>query len=171
MDASYDEIQGWIDLVSAGCDWLWNDRVGGYCARDIRSGGFSNAITNASMLSFYGDVGTSEQRASMAEHCRRILSACQYGMPSWDPEHPDFESRRYWRGPVWAIMNHMITTGLPMPEKRRWRNVSAPTRAGWSKHRAWRNISIRSTGRALVEWTFPGLPQSTLTRAATTWRH
>ena len=64
------------------------------------------------MLSFYGDVGTAEQRASMAEHCRRILAACQYGMPSWDPEHPDFESRRYWRGPVWAIMNHMITTGL-----------------------------------------------------------
>ncbi|MEC8515766.1 MAG: hypothetical protein VXY86_04450, partial [Pseudomonadota bacterium] len=76
MDASYDEIRGWIDLVSVGCDWLWNDKVGGYCARDIRSGGFSDAITNASMLSFYGDVGTAEQRASMAEHCRRILAAC-----------------------------------------------------------------------------------------------
>ena len=109
---AYDEIEEWIQRVEDGCSWLWNDDIGGYCARDIRSGRFSDAITNASMLCFYGDVGSDEQRASMAAHCRRILNACRYGMPSWDPEHSDFESRRYWRGPVWAIMNHMITIGL-----------------------------------------------------------
>ena len=109
---AYDEIQEWIQRVEDGCSWLWNDDIGGYCARDIRSGRFSVAITNASMLCFYGDVGSDEQRASMSAHCRRILNACRYGMPSWDPEHSDFESRRYWRGPVWAIMNHMITIGL-----------------------------------------------------------
>ncbi len=109
---AYDEIQEWIQRVEDGCNWLWKDDIGGYCARDIRSGRFSDAITNASMLCFYGDVGSDEQRASMAAHCRRILNACRYGMPSWDPEHSDFESRRYWRGPVWAIMNHMITIGL-----------------------------------------------------------
>ena len=109
---AYDEIHEWIQRVEDGCSWLWNDDIGGYCARDIRSGRFSDAITNASMLCFYGDVGSDEQRASMAAHCRRILNACRYGMPSWDPEHSDFESRRYWRGPVWAIMNHMITIGL-----------------------------------------------------------
>jgi len=109
---AYDEIQEWIQRVAEGCSGLWNDDIGGYCARDIRSGRFSDAITNASMLCFYGDVGSDEQRASMAAHCRRILNACRYGMPSWDPEHSDFESRRYWRGPVWAIMNHMITIGL-----------------------------------------------------------
>ena len=109
---AYDEIQEWIQRVEDGCSWLWNDDIGGYCARDIRSGRFGDAITNASMLCFYGDVGSDEQRASMAAHCRRILNACRYGMPSWDPEHSDFESRRYWRGPVWAIMNHMITIGL-----------------------------------------------------------
>ena len=109
---AYDEIWEWIQRVKDGCSWLWNNDIGGYCARDIRSGRFSDAITNASMLCFYGDVGSDEQRASMAAHCRRILNACRYGMPSWDPEHSDFESRRYWRGPVWAIMNHMITIGL-----------------------------------------------------------
>ena len=108
MDQAFDEIREWIDRLTTGCDWLWNDSIGGYCARDVRSGTFSNAITNASMLCFYGGAGSGEQRASMAAHCRRILDACQYGMPSWDPEHADFESRRYWRGPVWAIMNHMI---------------------------------------------------------------
>ena len=33
-------------------------------------------------------------------------------MPSWDPEDRKFEPKRYWRGPVWAVMNHMIVAGL-----------------------------------------------------------
>ena len=48
----------------------------------------------------------------MTHHCNRILSACSYGMPSWDPQHEEFESKRYWRGPVWLVMNHMIAIGL-----------------------------------------------------------
>ncbi len=112
MDMAVDEIRGWVDRVEAGSDFLWNEEVGGYCARDLRTGQFSDAITNASTLSFFADVGSPEQRASMAAHCRRILDASSFGMPSWDPDHPAFESQRYWRGPVWAIMNHMVISGL-----------------------------------------------------------
>ena len=106
------EIKDWIDRFSEGSEWLWNDALDGYCARDIRTGTFSSAITNASMLCFYGRVGTDKNRELMANHCHRILKLCTYGMPSWDPAHSDFDSQRYWRGPVWAIMNHMISQGL-----------------------------------------------------------
>ena len=112
MDLAVDEITGWVEKVEVGSDFLWNDLVGGYCARDLRTGLFSNAITNASMLSFFADVGSLEQRKSMEAHCRRILDASSFGMPSWDPDHQAFESQRYWRGPVWAIMNHMVISGL-----------------------------------------------------------
>ena len=64
------------------------------------------------MLSFFADIGSLEQRKSMEAHCRRILDASSFGMPSWDPDHQAFESQRYWRGPVWAIMNHMVISGL-----------------------------------------------------------
>ena len=112
MDLAVDEIKGWVEQVEAGSDFLWNDVVGGYCARDLRTGQFSDAITNASTLSFFADVGSPEQRKSMEAHCRRILSTSAFGMPSWDPDHQAFESQRYWRGPVWAIMNHMVICGL-----------------------------------------------------------
>ena len=32
--------------------------------------------------------------------------------PSWDPRHEGFEQRRYWRGPVWSVMNWMIADGF-----------------------------------------------------------
>ena len=33
-------------------------------------------------------------------------------MPSLDPRHDSFESKRYWRVPIWCVMNYMISIGL-----------------------------------------------------------
>ena len=48
----------------------------------------------------------------MGAHCERILKKCKYAFPSWDPEHKSFDKIRYWRGPIWLIMNYMIGKGL-----------------------------------------------------------
>ena len=105
-------IASGIERLEAGARRLWNDAVGGFCARDLRSGEFSPAVTNASMLCFHAGVGDAAQTRSMLAHARRILEKCAFGFPSWDPEHPRFESARYWRGPCWSVMNYMIANGL-----------------------------------------------------------
>jgi glycogen debranching enzyme len=33
-------------------------------------------------------------------------------VPSFDPGRPEFEPQRYWRGPVWLIVNWMLIDGL-----------------------------------------------------------
>ena len=105
-------LKQWIARSEKGSQLLWNDRVSSFCSLDLKTGVFGNAVTNASMLSFYADVGTPTQREIMADHAREILAAVRYGFPSWDPRHAQFESRRYWRGPVWAIMNYMVSIGF-----------------------------------------------------------
>ena len=35
-----------------------------------------------------------------------------YLIPSHDPDSERFESRRYWRGPIWAFMNMLIGVGM-----------------------------------------------------------
>ena len=36
----------------------------------------------------------------------------RHGVPSFDPGRPEFEPQRYWRGPVWLIVNWMLIDGL-----------------------------------------------------------
>lgn len=106
------QLRGWIKRSGTGTQRIWNDTVGGYCARDLRTGRFSDGITNATMLAFYAGVGDSQQHARLLAHARRILDNCRYGFPSWDPQNAAFEPKRYWRGPVWAMSNYMIARGL-----------------------------------------------------------
>lgn len=41
----------------------------------------------------------------MSKHAR-------YLVPSHDPADPRFDSKRYWRGPAWLIINYLIVDGL-----------------------------------------------------------
>lgn len=106
------KIQGWIDQSIVGCQQLWNKDINGFTAKDLRSPVYSPAITNASMLCFYANAGDNKQHLAMLTHAEAILESVKYAFPSWDPRDKHFESRRYWRGPVWAIMNFMIAKGL-----------------------------------------------------------
>jgi len=106
------EIRAWLARGEAGTDKIWNDAIQAFCARDLRTGDFSGAITSASALVFYAGAGSAEQRAAMVDHLTRITSRVDYALPSLDPEHARFEPKRYWLGPVWMVMNYMISRGL-----------------------------------------------------------
>jgi mannosylglycerate hydrolase len=43
---------------------------------------------------------------------RRWRSGVAFGVPSHDPSDPRFEPKRYWRGPCWLVVNHMLADGL-----------------------------------------------------------
>lgn len=106
------EIREWIDRAEEGIGWLWDDRIGAWCSRDTLTGQFSGLVSSASFLSFYAGLSNPQRDASMRGHFDRIANMVEFTMPSLDPADPGFQMIRYWRGPVWAVVNYMIGTGL-----------------------------------------------------------
>ncbi|MEM6466175.1 MAG: hypothetical protein AAF679_06685, partial [Pseudomonadota bacterium] len=108
LDLYAPEIDEWITKLEAGAETLWNPEAGHYDSRDVNSGEFAGSLSNASMLCWYAGLSNPKMDAPL-EH---MLGAARYGVPSYDPKGPIFDAKRYWRGPVWAIMNTMIGWGL-----------------------------------------------------------
>ncbi len=112
IDDGQAEIAGWIARAEEGVQLLWSSAVGGYAARDLKSDRVPDGLSSVSFLAWYAGLGGGEQEDTLAASLERILGASAFAVPSFDPEHRKFDSLRYWRGPVWAVINYMIGRGL-----------------------------------------------------------
>lgn len=126
---SASEITTWINQTKSGVDYLWDDETKTYCCRDTINGRFSGLVTNASFLSFFANVGSPDQRARQLAHWDRITAETKFMVPSCDPASSSFDASRYWRGPIWAVVNYMVALGLSeIGEALRYQQVLQDTK-------------------------------------------
>ncbi|MCP4647203.1 MAG: hypothetical protein GY852_05610 [bacterium] len=79
---------------------LWNSGVDTWLDRDRFTGEFSGVLTPASFMPLFIGIASPEQAAASAE----LLTDSDIffpGMPTVAYNHPEFNSRSYWRGRTW----------------------------------------------------------------------
>lgn len=113
------EIDGWIDTVSKVFNRrFWDETRGLYFDYDLRAGAPIPVNTQAAFLPLYAGLPSPNQAERLVrEH---LLNPAEYA-PGSEVSHwitstshtePNWEARRYWRGPVWIITNWLISIGL-----------------------------------------------------------
>jgi hypothetical protein len=95
-----------------GFEALWNAEAGTYYSLDLVSGEQLPIASHASFLPLWGGLDNRERADRLAAELKRWVELCAYGAPTMAPDSPEFDQRRYWRGPVWAIVNWMLGDGL-----------------------------------------------------------
>ncbi|MEM6712020.1 MAG: hypothetical protein AAF590_07035 [Pseudomonadota bacterium] len=105
-------LEDWISRAEAGAHHLWDPSQETFTALNLRSSRHSVGVSNAALLCFFADVGSTDQKRAMLGHYRRLRAKTRFSVPSHDPDEAHFDSKRYWRGPVWSFMNMMISRGL-----------------------------------------------------------
>jgi glycogen debranching enzyme len=76
----------------------------------------------------------------VAQEFRYLCEEVRLGLPTVPRSSPDFEARRYWRGPVWAIVNWLLILGLrrngrlDLAERLRTGTLTAIETAGFGEH-------------------------------------
>lgn len=117
-------IENDVERLKQGAETLWNESLGSYDSRDTLSGEWSYSISNASFLCWYGGLEAPEMKPVL----ERVMTGIEYGVPSYDPHGEKFDAKRYWRGPVWGVVNMLIGMGMDdfgMPEGPALRKATA----------------------------------------------
>lgn len=110
------EEQRWlaarIVLGHTAFEGLWSKEAGRYCSLDTRGDGLIPVATSASFLPLYAGVVPPERSINLGRDLEAWGTRTAFLVPSSDPTAPGFDARRYWRGPIWAVVNWMIADGL-----------------------------------------------------------
>lgn len=101
-------LQGDLATLEAGCETLWNPKINAYDTLDTRTGVFADSLSNASFLAWYGGIDRPELRKTYAN----VMAPLPFGVPSLAVQDQRFDPKRYWRGPVWAVLNMLVGQGL-----------------------------------------------------------
>lgn len=114
-----EEIDGWLARSSASFSArFWDEAKGRYCDYDLRAGARLAANTVATFMPLY--AGLADERQA-----RRLIEEHWINPAEYSPDHtirfrvtttsmaePSWEARRYWRGPVWIVVNWLLIQGL-----------------------------------------------------------
>ena len=101
-----------IGPLEDGLRALWSPEAGAFTAIDPVTGVHTGAVTSASFLAPYAGLADTAYLGPLLDHFDRIAGRVRFMVPSTDPAHHGYDPARYWRGPVWFVVNRMITQGL-----------------------------------------------------------
>jgi mannosylglycerate hydrolase len=126
--------------LSGGLIRQWRPALGRFVSHDLVTGRDIDTATHAGFVPLLAlDVDGPTCAAATAE-LTRWLGEVRLGLPTVPRSSPDFEPRRYWRGPVWAIVNWLLILGLrrngrpDLAERLRMGTLAAIERAGFAEH-------------------------------------
>jgi hypothetical protein len=111
----------------------------------------------AGFLPLFADAGVAARHPRLVQRLESWLAQVAYGVPSFEPGSPGFEPQRYWRGPVWLIVNWMLIDGLrqngraDLAERIRRNSLALVERAGFAEY--FNPLTGESRGGSGFSWT------------------
>ncbi len=106
------EIAGMIARLEAGLAGQWRPDLRRFVSRDLISGRDIDAPTQAGFVPVTALDLTAGQRSAIEAELRLWCDGLLAGLPSTPRSDARFEAKRYWRGPVWAVINWLLVDGL-----------------------------------------------------------
>jgi hypothetical protein len=96
----------------AGLASLWNENTSAFTSIDVRNDEPIDIATCSSFFPLITDTPTTTQVTQLANLMNAWAERVTYLLPSFDPNHPSFDERRYWCGPIWINANWFVATGF-----------------------------------------------------------
>ena len=90
----------------------WNETLGMFTPYDLRGGKQIAEKEIGGLVPLFAGIPDAHQAQKLNAYLENLHQRGFYLTPSFDVDSPRFDSKRYWRGPIWPHMNWMIYHGL-----------------------------------------------------------
>lgn len=116
-DEQVAQLEGWSEQAKDAMNAkLFSEENAGYIYYDLRNDRPLAHISSSSFVPLYAGIPNEQQAATMIRDFQggRFSGPKQqnYLCASFDPTSELFNSKKYWRGPIWINLNWMIYKGL-----------------------------------------------------------
>ena len=147
----------WPTPPGRDSDALWDDELGWFRPYDLRSRSPVGPVTSTGLVALY--AGVAEARTAPHDGSPRRLgpAPCSTAITTTDPEDPSFDPIRYWRGPVWVLVNWLVADGLRRTGLHRGRRSGRGPRG---------SRPVLSSSRASPSTTTPATAPASAARAS-----
>ena len=106
------ELADMRQRLCAGLEQQWRPGLRRFVSRDLVADCDIETATHSGFVPLLALDLDGTRCAAAASEMARWLADVRLGLPTVPRSSPDFEAKRYWRGPVWAIMNWLLILGL-----------------------------------------------------------
>jgi hypothetical protein len=118
LGADISEIEEWVNQTSKAIfERLWCQGCEKFESFDLIANAPIHTSTVASFMPLFAGAASKSQaeilynRINSVSFCALHQGNC-FTVPNYDMTREDFDSRNYWRGPVWININWMLSQGL-----------------------------------------------------------
>ncbi|WP_020535759.1 MGH1-like glycoside hydrolase domain-containing protein [Lewinella cohaerens] len=107
------ELKEWqAQSVKSFREKLWNEKLATFTCYDLRKEAQIEYKEIGGLTALSAEIATKDQANKLNDYLNDLHNRGYYLCPSFDVDDPLFDSKRYWRGPIWPQMNWLIYGGL-----------------------------------------------------------
>jgi glycogen debranching enzyme len=126
------QFESWAARTAAGIDAkLWDEEAAVYVDYDVEAGRHVGVRTAAGLAPLHAGIPTDERARRMigalAGSRVEVEGGEGWAVTSLAPDDPGFVPTRYWRGPIWPILNWALQSGL---DRYGYHDLAAQVRRG-----------------------------------------
>jgi len=113
LDLDCTEIEDWVQQGTKSFQQkFWDTEAQFYLTYDLRAEKRIKHKDIGGFIPLFAELPEATQAQHLFDYLQTIKSRGFYLCPSFDIDSPLFDSKRYWRGPIWPHMNWMLYKGL-----------------------------------------------------------
>lgn len=101
----------WAQKGVGALEALWSEKHGQYLCLDRTTGTLIDSASIGGIMAVIANI-PAYRAAAITRTIASEAERTRYVVPSHSLDDPRFDAKRYWRGPVWLVVNYLIAVGL-----------------------------------------------------------